>query len=574
MADVTVTREVRTDFTYSPRGLQELKKHAAEVKRIKTEQREVADIVAMAKVRTMELAGAERRRTVELERQRKLMHEQKKLANEMGGDAVMARAHVRRREEAAEARRRLVMAQREQRVQEASERVERRRAAVRRGFGLAGALGGGAAGMLGRGASAAGNALLHPATLIGGAGILGGVGYALKELINFRAGVENTELAMASLIRSADKGVGAFGDYANATKAAKQVIAEMREAAKTTPGSFEDVASAFNAIVVPGRDAGATLKQLADLSAVIASRQKLTGGAPDTIARDVRQMLLGQGGIGETQTPELIRIVNDVKKLVRSGRRGEALAQITNALALSGAERSAFGESFGGKMETVLDQAKELLRVFADPVFDAVKRKLGEWSEYLVTNKESALEMAKAFGTDLLNGLRSVGSALSDIAGFIGDAVDALGRWPKRFGENVNYVFGTGEGSWIDQAAKMWRLQGEAGLTAMRGMFYMTGSGPAPVGPARGAGFANIAGAAMPGPWMTLADLGAQDLINQARDASKQKLSVDARGARITIYQQIETDDPARIAAPSLSAAFSEVVRRPLSGRVGLANGG
>ena len=196
---------------------------------------------------------------------------------------------------------------------------------------------------------------------------------------------------------------------------------------------------------------------------------------------------------------------------------------------------------------------------------------MSEWSKFLSENKGKAMEMASAFGKDLLDGLTRTAAAFGDIATAIADIVGAV--------KSVWDAFGPLAPALLDARNRLYKQGSDA-----YGNLIEWGSGPRLArmraaqsahgtfigGPVNQALTKGVTGA----PWLTMADMMGGDLLNQARDASKTKLSVDARGARITIYQQIETDDPARIAAPALSAAFSEVVRRPLSGRVGLANGG
>lgn len=523
MADATVVRRVQTDFVYSNRGANELRQMARGARELRNASRSEREVLDGIKRTRREITAQQRREVVQLERAR--------------------------------------------REQERIERVERRRARIRRTLmapvGIAGAFG--------RGVGRMGGGLLSTSGLLVGGGLIGGALYGLKELIGFKADLETTQLAMSQVIMDAYETNPAFASFGSAAGAATKFLRGLRQEAVNTPATFEDLRDSAIQIIEPLAAAGASLGEVQKLSAAIATREKLTPGAiRGALARDVRQLLTGYATTAQIGSGRLRGLVPDTNRLVRAGRTDEALDLITRKLAISREAAEAFGNSFSGKLATLQDQAKEFLSEFGSPVFDWVKGKLGEWSKYLRENKGAVMEMARAFGQDLLTGVKATASAIGTIAGAIGDIVDGIGRIPSSLGLPAEYFGQVLRG-------KMPSLPGQrAGRAAMlagaQADVFGMGVG---LNGRRGAGFFDSirAGAPWFSPMLDIAPSSLMaDLMNERAGADR-KMEFNFPGARINLTVQTDISDSARIAGPMIATAAREIVTRTIPGRIAIANG-
>lgn len=433
--------------------------------------------------------------------------------------------------------------------------------------------------------------LMSPATLLAGGGLIGGAIYGLKELIGFKAELETTHLAFTQVIQDAFDSQGAFGNWTKTMQISQQVLDDLRAQAVNTPASFDDLKASFIQIVEPLTKAGASLREVDKLSAAIATRELLTPGSPQgALARDVRQLLTGYASAAQIGSGRLRGIVNEMNKLVRAGKLGQAVDLVTKKLAISEDAAKAFGDSFSGKLATLKDQAKEFLEVFGSPVFDWVKEKMTEWSKYLKENKTSVMELAREWGGKLLTGMQSVAETMGKIAGFIVDVIDGIKRIPDSLaypaqvlqaamtgkplppppGFRAPYVAKAGSNAFYRGREIGWAVGKESPLDRygraidrrveqVRGVSADLGR----IGGALGSMFDSIA----------------LDARRNPDDKRELPTNLDFRGSTFRIENRISSDDPSRILSVSLLSAGQAIVQRPLSARFGLgsvslANGG
>lgn len=453
--------------------------------------------------------------------------------------------------------------------------------------------------------------------MVGGAiGLAAGVGLT-KTLVDEARSAQNEWLGMTTLINSADSMVG--GPLANVNAAFKEsrvLLDQLREAAAATPGTFDDINTAFRDVVVPARRMGAEYKDIIKLASDMSTMTRVLGFDQGTVSRDVQQLL--RGDIGDVQTPQLAAMRFEIAKLVKSGKGAQALGKIQQALAIPTPIMAEFEGTFDAQFATLTDEWKAFAREAGKPVLGWLTEELRAALKWLKENRDEVKKWARDLSEGVVKALKQV----KEILAWIASNSEQIIGWAK----------------WLAGAAGLAVV-----VTAMNGII-MAVKGLIALGPALGVSMSRAFGplttaAAALGFVVeaTGADMGVVDTDKDFREFKKKNAgleerlmradvketlrlqdmgqaalgntpfdfrptrpsegpgffdqvtpasplarvtnNIDARGARVSVnIDKVETDNPAMLARQSLTAGFTAVARQPIRARsrpgsVGLANG-
>lgn len=315
-------------------------------------------------------------------------------------------------------------------------------------------------GGLSRAQSALGS-LRNMAMGLGAAFGIRGIG---KALIGFNANVETAKNQIASMLSFA-KGTSLTAELTNANT----LYDNLRKKAAELPGSTQDYIQMLSMISQPLAGAGASLKQMEDITVRSLVLSKGLGENWQKSARDLRELInFGKLSSVDTFSRTLLSSAgidaNDAGRAKLKGMsKAERLALVEKQLA--GPQITSMidaqAKSFTGRLERLQDTATQILGRIGKKLFDALgpqlaklakwldenQAKIEEWAdsvggaiadafEWLVDNKDTILDVLKSVGIALgILAVRAAALALAAGAPFV-----ILTGLVQLFRELTNYV--------------------------------------------------------------------------------------------------------------------------------------
>lgn len=274
---------------------------------------------------------------------------------------------------------------------------------------------------------ATGRELARGAILAGAAGLAGGIAMAAREGVKFNDMMEQGALGLGTMyttfgltVNSAEVLTGEMTEFAKATELAKSMQKELFDIAKKSPATFEDMATAYQAMAPGVSGVTGDLIRQRDLMKKIAVLGFTTGGDFKQLGMDVGRIVTGVAGadvavfrtlgpnikksfrefeahrmVAENKAKDLEGAYEKVDKVLAKGdfaahfnkiakADGEAALTIfENALAgISEEINAAFGASFGGVMATAASELQVLGGAFGKPLMESMtKAALGATGE-------------------------------------------------------------------------------------------------------------------------------------------------------------------------------------------------
>lgn len=251
--------------------------------------------------------------------------------------------------------------------------------------------------------------------VVGGAiGLAAGVGLT-KTLVDEARSAQNEWLGMTTLINSADSMVG--GPLANVNAAFKEsrvLLDQLREAAAATPGTFDDINTAFRDVVIPARRAGAEYKEIIKLASDMSTMSKVLGFDQGIVGQDVRTLLRGDSA--DIITPMLNDVRKEVAELARRGKGAAALKMIQQRLAVDPAIMAEFSQGFDANFATLTDEWKAFAREAGKPVLGWLTDELRAALKWLKENRDEVKKWARDLGEGVVKALKQVKEILAWIA--------------------------------------------------------------------------------------------------------------------------------------------------------------
>jgi hypothetical protein len=270
---------------------------------------------------------------------------------------------------------------------------------------------------------------------IGGAAIGAGLTYGVVKLNNE---LEKTGIALAAIFQAngitsnIDQGLGVAAD----------VMAQMRKDAAELPGEFQDLASIFKTISVPGFQAGASITELRKLSAMAMASGAVMGLPMEQTGRELAMLMEGRAGAHNTLGMRLAGLGGDRAKEFNHLAAPERLAAITKELERFAPAINAYKTSFDGLSSTLVDNAKRFLSTATSPLFDRVKDTLAGINAWFDSNEGGvdafAAHLGERIGAAYDVGLAKIEKWAPAVEAFAAGAEKTIGAlWAKLPGDSA-----------------------------------------------------------------------------------------------------------------------------------------
>lgn len=244
-----------------------------------------------------------------------------------------------------------------------------------------------------------------------------------KALIGFNSTVEDTKNQIAGMLALSKK-----TDLSAQVAVADRLYGKLQKRAASLPGTTQEYVQMLGMLTQPLSSAGATLKEMEDLTVNAVVGAKALGISWDVAARDIDQALRGQYHSVDQFTGKILGSVGYSGEEGRakfnamdSGKRKEVLQaalmqkQLTQLAA-------AQGGTFSGMLSTLQDTVQQFLGKVGAPLFRVITAELKQWNAWITANGDKIDEFASKLGEGLVSGFRFVKDAL----GFLVDHADLL----------------------------------------------------------------------------------------------------------------------------------------------------
>lgn len=178
-------------------------------------------------------------------------------------------------------------------------------------------------------------------------------------------------------------------DFATAQEGARGVYRELERLAAASPGTAADLATVYNAIYGPMRQAGVSLQNLAFLSQHAVAVGSALGVDNQQIARDMAMMATGAAG----QDVKTFRLLRSMGLLTETTQQWNQMAQRDPSQAasrmvamfaqLGGPAAEAYGRTWTGISSSFQDLMNQFGRLLTAPAFEVLKERLAAVVAYL-----------------------------------------------------------------------------------------------------------------------------------------------------------------------------------------------
>ncbi|HUS27610.1 MAG TPA: hypothetical protein VMZ53_03855 [Kofleriaceae bacterium] len=244
-----------------------------------------------------------------------------------------------------------------------------------------------------------------------------------KALIGFNSTVQDTKNQIAGMLALSKK-----TDLSAQVAVADRLYGRLQTRAKSLPGTTQEYVQMLGMLTQPLSTAGATLKEMEDLTVNAVVGAKALGISWDVAARDIDQALRGQYHSVDQFTGKILGSMGYGGEEGRAkfngmsaGKRKEVLQaalmqkQLTQLAAAQGA-------SFSGMLSTLQDTVEQFLGKVGAPLFRVITNELKQWNGWIEANGDKIDAFASKLGEGLVTGFRFVKDALS----FLVDHADLL----------------------------------------------------------------------------------------------------------------------------------------------------
>lgn len=247
---------------------------------------------------------------------------------------------------------------------------------------------------------------------------LGGVvagGFGLQKagaaLIGFNSSMEQSRITIAGLLQLNKPGEQWADNFGRAERLTERFQQRMKAAVGTT----KDAVDMAGMIVNPVMAAGASMKQLEDLTigAVIAA--KSLGIQSEVAALDIQQALAGSLTSRERFARSLLEpmgFTTDKFNALSADKRLQVLSKALNSDAIKSMSK-AQEKSLDGSWSTFVDNLQQGAGKIGLPLFKAITAEVRSWNAWLDANQDKVAAFAKTMSDGLVTGFRMVKDAIS-----------------------------------------------------------------------------------------------------------------------------------------------------------------
>jgi hypothetical protein len=246
----------------------------------------------------------------------------------------------------------------------------------------------------------------------GGQAIAAGMRGAYDGLIGFNAGLEQSKITMAGMMR-----LNLGGTFESHFGRATTMVNEFQQIAKKSVGTTQDFVSMAQQITRPVAAAGLSMADLRDITkgAVIASRA--FGIQAEVAALDIEQAMMGMLTKRERFARALLEpmgFTTETFNKMDAQKRAEALKAALTQPAI--AEMAAKQEkSFEGVVSTFQDNLQMAIGKVGLPLFEMLTAEIQEWNKWIDANADTIEDMGRTLGNAMAYGF----GVVRDAVGFL-----------------------------------------------------------------------------------------------------------------------------------------------------------
>lgn len=276
---------------------------------------------------------------------------------------------------------------------------------------------GGAADRAGRSTSALTGTLSRLAGVAAGGF---GLQKAGQSLIGFNANLEQSRITIAGLLQLNKPGEAWADNMGRAERLTERFQVRMKAAVGTT----QDAVNMAGMIVNPVMAAGASMKQLEDMTIGAVVAAKSLGIQSEVAALDIQQAIAGTLTSRERFARSLLEpmgFTTDKFNALGAAKRMEVLSKALSSDAIKSMSK-AQEQSFDGSWSTFVDNLQQGVGKVGLPLFKALTAEVRSWNAWIDANQDKVAAFAKTLSDGLVTGFRMV----KDAVGFLVDHRETL----------------------------------------------------------------------------------------------------------------------------------------------------
>jgi hypothetical protein len=311
---------------------------------------------------------------------------------------------------------------------------------------------------------------------VGGVALLKG---AKSALLDFNSEIDQMKIGLTAIGQMQLK-----LPFEKARVEADKLFKVFQEMAKKSPATTKDFMEMGSALAPTIALMGGGTDKIAKLSQGGVLASQAFGERSDVIARDIKQMLMGQVTAKDNTALQLLgsRGLDAEKFNAMSGGKRASLVEsmLQDPALLKAADQ--MGESFAGQVSTFKDQLQMAIGTVGLPLMKSLTAEVKRWNTWIEKHPRTIKEWATSFG----NGLKSAFETVKSVASWLvehKDLIFTLGKAVLAFkgaqiAGNVFKQFTTGVGSLAAAVTKgattiggIFGVGGGAGSSSLMGAF-------------------------------------------------------------------------------------------------------
>jgi len=272
-----------------------------------------------------------------------------------------------------------------------------------------------------------GRSLLSTMKLVAtGAAIGFGFRAGKKWLIDYNSEMDAANIKMQTLLS-----LGTDTAFADNQERAAKAVHQMTKDAAAGVGTTRDYVEFAGEITKPLLDAGASMKDLTDITKLGVTAAKAFGMEGEVAGRDIQQMLMGNIKSVD-KLPKLLGVAADEwNEMFREKGPEEALKRLKEALDTQQMRDAAeaYGNSWDGVTSTLEDNLQRTLGKIGLPLMRELTKEVRSMNEYFDKNPKKVEKFIKTAGKAIVDGFGMV----KDVVQFMVDNSSTLLGLAKAF---------------------------------------------------------------------------------------------------------------------------------------------
>lgn len=263
---------------------------------------------------------------------------------------------------------------------------------------------------------------LDVATTFAKWGVAGAIGLATYGVMGLNKELETTTISLAAIFNRQ----GFVADFAGGMQLAGQQLSKMKQDVKTLPGDLGQLAGIMTMIATPAGAAGAGADDIRKLAGRTMLTSTILGVPMEVAQREMAGLLSGRAGSHNILGSRL-GLIGDAAKKFNEASPEDRLKKINVELDKYKSAADTFGGSFVAQWTTLKDNIKYgILSTTTAPLFEHVKRTLGEINDYFDKNKDRVDYLTFTVGHKLADAWDYVIDKIKSLEPYLARAADLV----------------------------------------------------------------------------------------------------------------------------------------------------